>query len=255
MTHAAAAHTPSDAHAESQRVVQRRRDNRFYTTMGVVALGTALVGFNSTFRNTVAGRGELSPIVHVHGALNGAWLWLFIIQSRLIGSGRVALHRRLGVLGAGLALAMIVVGFRASMEAAQRGFKIDRANDSLGFLVFPLGDLLAFTVLVALALWFRKRPMAHKRLMLLATAGALMNAPLAHLIADYRAFDAAPFVIVPPMILLLFASAVYDKMTLGRIHPVSLWGALCLLVYNNVRAAVIGPSAAWHSFAGWLVGS
>ena len=255
MTHAATGvHAPPDDRVESPRVVQRRRDNRFYTTMGVVALVVALVGFNSTFRGTVAGRTELTPLVHVHGALFGAWLWLFIIQSRLIGSGRVALHRRLGLFGAGLALAMIVVGFRASIAAAQRGFKIDRANDPLGFLIFPLGDLLSFTVLVALALWFRKRPMAHKRLMLLATAGALMNAPLAHLIADYRAFDAMPFVIIPPMILLLFANAVYDKLTLGRIHPVSLWGGIGLLVYNNLRAVAIGPSAAWHSFAGWLVG-
>lgn len=255
MTHAAAGvHDRPDDRAESSRAVQRRRDSRFYTTMGVVALVVALVGFNSTFRNTVAGRGEISPIVHVHGALNGAWLWLFIIQSRLIGTGRVALHRRLGVFGAGLALAMILVGFRASIEAARRGFKIDRANDPLGFLVFPLGDLLAFAVLVALALWFRRRPMAHKRLMLLATAGALMNAPLAHLIADFRAFDSAPFVILPPMILLLFASAAYDKLTLGKIHPVSLWGAIGLLVYNNLRAVAIGPGAAWHSFAGWLVG-
>ena len=63
-----------------------------------------------------------------------------------------------------------------------------------------------------------------------------------------------PFVILPPMLLLLGASAVYDKVTLGRIHPVSLWGAIGLFMYNNLRAAVIGPSAAWHSFAGWLVG-
>jgi hypothetical protein len=81
-----------------------------------------------------------------------------------------------------------------------------------------------------------------------------MNAPLTHFIADYRALDAAPFAIIPPMILLLFASAVYDKLTLGRIHPVSLWGAVGLLLYNNARAVVIGPSAAWHSFAAWLVG-
>jgi hypothetical protein len=255
MTHAAAdVRGLSDEHLASPRAVQRRRDNRFYTTMGVVALVVALVGFNSTFRGTVTGRAEITPLVHLHGALFGAWLWLFIIQSRLIGSGRVALHRRLGVLGAGLALAMVVVGFTVSIAAAHRGFKIDRANDPLGFLVFPLGDLLAFTVLVGLAIWFRKRPMAHKRLMLLATAGTLMNAPLAHLIADFRALDGAPFAIIPPMILLLFASAVYDKLTLGRIHPVSLWGAIVLLLYNNLRAAAIGPSAAWHSFAAWLIG-
>jgi hypothetical protein len=238
----------------SPRVTARRRDNRFYTTMGVVAFVVAMVGFNSTGRSALAGTGSFTPLVEVHGALFLGWLFLFIVQSRLIGGGRIALHRRLGVLGGALALAMIVVGYRASIEAARRGFKIDRLHDPLGFLIFPLGDLSAFAVLVALALWFRKRPMAHKRLMLLATIGALMNAPLAHLIADFRTFDTMPFVILPPMIALLSASAVYDKLTLGKIHPVSLWGAIALFVYANLRAGLIGPSAAWHSFAGWLVG-
>ena len=247
---------PLDPHVAvaSPRVTARRRDNRFYTTMGVVAFVVAMVGFNSTGRNALAGTGSLTPIVQIHGALYLAWLILFIVQSRLIGGGRIALHRRLGVLGGALALAMIVVGYRAAIEATHRGFKVDRLNDPLAFLVFPLGDLLAFTVLIALALWFRKRPMAHKRLMLLATAGALMNAPMAHFFGDFPVFDTRPFVILLPMLLLLSASAVYDKRTLGKIHPVSLWGAIALFAYANLRAGLIGPSAAWHSFARWLVG-
>jgi hypothetical protein len=243
---------PLDPHAAiaSPRVTARRRDNRFYTSMGVVAFVVAMVGFNATMRRTT---GTVTPIVLAHATLYTAWLLLFIAQSRLIGSGRVALHRRVGVLGAALAGTMVIVGFRVAIEAAQRGFKIDTLHDPLAYLVFPLGDLSAFAVLVALAIRYRKRPMVHKRLMLLATAGALMNAPLAHFIAGFHMFDKAPVVILLPMALLLSASAVYDKLTLGKIHPVSLWGALALFVYGNLRAAVIGPSAAWHSFAGWLV--
>ena len=244
---------PLDPHAAiaSPRVTARRRDNRFYTSMGVVAFVVAMVGFNATIRG---GTGAVTPVVVVHAMLYTAWLLLFIVQSRLIGSGRVALHRRLGVFGAALAATMIIVGFRVAIEAAQRGFKIDTLHDPLAFLVFPLGDLSAFAVLVALAVWYRKRPMVHKRLMLLATAGALMNAPLAHFIAGFPMFDKAPFVILLPMVLLLSASAVYDKLALGKIHPVSLWGAITLFVYANLRAGLIGPSAPWHSFAGWLVG-
>ena len=244
----------ADVVVPSPRVTMRRRDNRFYTTIGIVAFVVAMIGFNSTGRRAMAGTDTFTPLVIVHGALFLAWLILFIVQSRLIGGGRIALHRRLGVVGGALALSMIVVGYRASIEAARRGFKIDRLHDPFAFLVFPLGDISAFAVLVALALWFRKRRMAHKRLMLLATAGALMNAPLAHLIADFRVLDPMPFVILLPMLVLLSASAVYDKLTLGKIHPVSLWGAIALFVYANLRAGLIGPSAAWHSFAGWLVG-
>jgi len=246
-------HTLVEPHAApvTHRADRRRRDSRFYSAMGIVAFVVALAGFNTSIRGTT---GEIALLVRIHGVLFTAWLVLFVAQSRLIASGRIALHRRLGVLGAALAATMIVVGYRAAIDAAHRGFKIDTARDPLAFLVFPLGDLLSFTVIVALAIWFRKRPMAHKRLMLLATCGALMNAPLAHFIAEVPALAPTPAVILLPMALLLGASAVYDKVTLGKIHPVSLWGALALFAYANLRAAVIGPSAAWHSLAGWLLG-
>ena len=250
MTHAVAA-TSREVTTPSPRALARRRDNRFYTAMGIVAFVVAMVGFNTSIRGTSGG---ITPIVRVHAALYTAWLVLFIAQSRLIGAGRIALHRRLGVFGAALALTMIVVGFRAALDAGRRGFKIDTLRDPLAYLVFPLGDLCAFAVLVALALWFRKRPMAHKRLMLLATCGALMNAPLAHFIASVPPLAVMPPIILLPMALLLGASAAYDKLTLGRIHPVSLWGGLSLFVFANLRAGLIGPSAPWHSFARWLVG-
>jgi hypothetical protein len=54
--------------------------------------------------------------------------------------------------------------------------------------------------------------------------------------------------------LVLFVSAVYDRFSLGRIHPVSLWGAVLLFAWGNIRAFAIRPSEAWHALAGWLVG-
>jgi hypothetical protein len=41
--------------------------------------------------------------------------------------------------------------------------------------------------------------------------------------------------------------------TLGRIHPVSLWVAVAMLVWSNLRAMVVGPSETWHKFAEWLI--
>jgi hypothetical protein len=54
--------------------------------------------------------------------------------------------------------------------------------------------------------------------------------------------------------MLLSLSAIHDRVAKGRVHPISLWVALALFVWSNLRAAVIGPSAAWHQFAGWLIG-
>ncbi len=238
-----------------QRVAARRRDNRFYTTMGIVAFAVAMAGFGGSLVGAASGSKTFTQLVHVHGALFGFWLVFFILQARLVAAGRIAIHRRLGVAGALLAATMIGVGLRTSIVAARDGYDLDRLNDPLGFMVFPLGDLLSFAILVSAAIWFRKRPMAHKRLILMATVGVLLNAPLAHLISNTPVLFAikAPIILVP-MIFLFFASAVYDKVTLGNIHPVSLWVAIALFVWGNLRAAVIRPSAAWQSFAGWLVG-
>lgn len=65
--------------------------------------------------------------------------------------------------------------------------------------------------------------------------------------------DVEPPVILLPLGAFYCASAVYDRMRHGRIHPVSLWGGVLLLTFAIVRAALIGPSAAWHAIAGRLV--
>lgn len=245
-----------EPHAEtiSPRALARQRDHWFYTAMGIVALLVAIIGFNASFRGALTGSKTFTRLVHIHGALFGSWLLFFIVQTRLIATGRVAIHRRLGIAGGLLALTMLGVGYRTSIVAARHGYDLSGAHDPLGFLVFPLGDLTSFAVLVGAALWYRKRPMAHKRLMLLATVGAMLNAPLAHLVATTPALFAikAPIILIP-MIALFFASAVYDRITLGRMHPVSLWGGIALLVWANLRAGLIGSSAPWHAFAGWLV--
>ena len=105
------------------------------------------------------------------------------------------------------------------------------------------------------AVWFRRRPEVHKRLLLLATVGALMPAALAHIIGHwpYLREIQAPIILVP-LVILLFAGAVHDRLSQGRIHPVSLWVALALFVWANLRAVVIGPSDTWHRFAAWLIG-
>jgi hypothetical protein len=62
-----------------------------------------------------------------------------------------------------------------------------------------------------------------------------------------------PPVILLPLAVLYLSSAIHDRLTLGRMHPVSKWVGLSLLVFAMLRGAVIGPSATWHQFASWLI--
>jgi hypothetical protein len=220
--------------------------------MGGVAVLVVIVGFSGPMPGDVPGPRAFSSVVRLHGAVFGAWLALFIAQAGLVATGRAAVHRRLGIAAAVLAPLMIAVGVHTAITAARRGYPFN--GDPLGMLVHPLGDLVSFAALVGAGLWYRGRPDVHKRLLLLATVAVLMNAPLTHLHARLPApLNANPLFFLLPMVLLLSASAVYDRVSRGRIHPVSLWGAVLLFAWGNVRELLIAPSAAWHQLAAWLV--
>ena len=115
---------------------------------------------------------------------------------------------------------------------------------------------LNFGILVAAGWWYRCRPEIHKRLMLVALL-SLTSVPLLHL-AGYvigRWPDLFGPASVAPFAgnLLLFAGAVHDKVTRGRIHPISLWVPLALIAVTLIAAAV-APSAPWRQFSAWLAG-
>ena len=232
-----------------------RPTRRFYVGMGLTALGIVLVGFGPGLWNTGDRKAPLSLAVGLHAGVFTAWLLLFIAQATLVGRGRMGIHRGLGYVGAALAVLMIVTGYNTAIEMTRRGFDLsgdlDAASDPFGQMVFQLGDLLSFGVLVGAGIWYRRRPEVHKRLLLLATVGSLMGAPLAHLLSHFPALRGTPAILVP-LAMLYSAHAVHDRFYRGRIHPVSLWGAIALFVWANLRAAVIGPSTPWREFARWL---
>ena len=198
-------------------------------------------------------------MVGIHGAVFSAWLLLFLTQTILVPKGRIAVHRRLGYAGVVLAILMAISGYTTAIEMARRGYDLSgdlvaTVNDALAILVFQLGDLVSFSILVGFAVWYRRRSEVHKRLMLLATVGALTPAALAHIIghSSFLREIKAPIILIP-LTALLFAGAVHDRLSRGHIHPVSLWVAVAMLVWANLRAAVIGPSDAWHKFAEWPI--
>jgi hypothetical protein len=230
--------------------------HRFFCIMGLAAIAVAIVGFVPGLVKPTR-LGPVTPLVALHAALAAAWLLLFLAQTTLIARDEVRTHRRLGVAGVCLAVAFVVTGYMATIAAARRGYDLSgdlrMADDRLGSLVFPLGDLVSFSVLVTLAVVWRRGAARARRRLVLATVGALMGAPLAHAIAQVPALQGVPPIILLPLSAFYFASAVHDWRTTGRPHAVSLWGAFGLLVWAQGRAAIIGPSEAWRGFAAWLV--
>jgi hypothetical protein len=104
-------------------------------------------------------------IVHVHGLVFVGWLALLTVQIALIRSRNVGLHRRIGVIGAYWAAALVAVGVVTAVMVDRSSFGTRRWNPQ--FLSVQLGDLVFFAILTAFALALRREGSTHKRLMLL----------------------------------------------------------------------------------------
>lgn len=228
----------------------RPQDRRFYGGMALLIAAIVFAGFSRSFYLSRWLDGPtLSPLRIVHGLVFSAWIVLFMTQTALIAGGRRDIHRRLGVAGAVLAAAMVVVGTILAIWNAREG-RAPPGVPPLPFLIIPLFDMLVFAPLVAAAVWYRRRSETHKRLMLIATI-SLLAAPVARLPVALAA--AGPPFYFGVVDLLLLTGVLYDFATRRKVHPVYVWGGLAILASQVIRLALSGTDA-WLAVAAWLTG-
>lgn len=224
---------------------------RLYTWFAAIAALVVFAGFARTyFLKDVFGTPALSGLVHLHGLVMTAWFSLLVVQTQLVEAHRVDLHRRLGILGAVLALLVVVVGATTAIAAAHRG--VSPGPPPLVFLVVPLGDILVFTVLVTAGLSLRRRsPASHKRLMLLASLG-ILSAAFARIPLGFIQ-SGGPLAFFGLTDLCLVVCVAIDSIRHGRLHPAFGWGAAFVIASHPLRLMLAGTPA-WMQFATWLAG-
>jgi hypothetical protein len=231
-------------------------DRRFYSSIAIAMALTVFAGFAPTYylrtifsRPTITGATTLSPLAHLHGAIFTAWVLLFIIQTALIATHRVALHRQLGIVGTVLAALMTVIGPLTAIKSAARG-AAPPGIDPLAFLAIPLSDMFTFAAFVTAAVWLRRKKEAHKRLMLLAyisiIAAAVARIP--------GVFPLGPFGFYGISFLFLLTAVIYDLLSRRRVHPAYAWGG-GLLVLSVPLRLMLSATPAWRTYAEFLVQS
>ena len=230
-------------------------DRKFYCGIALAMALTVFLGFAPTFflraifhKPTPTGVTSLPLLMVVHGLLFSSWVALFIVQTTLVAKRNVAAHRKLGIAGGVLAVAMIVAGTALALATARRGAGPPGA-DPLAFLVVPLGDMVMFTLFIASALALRRDKETHKRLMILAYI-SIIGAAVARLPG---VLPLGPFWFYGLSFIFLGAAAIYDIVTRRRLHPVYLWGGLALVLSVPGRLT-LSATPLWHSFATFLVG-
>ena len=234
----------------------------FYCGITLFFTAGLLLGFARTFflrpwfQEWAQAHGATEPFFLLHGVVFVAWFALLFVQTSLIATGRVNVHRRLGWLGAGLSVLMVTVGIIGALIAAGRptGF-IDIPVPPLQCLTVPIANSLLFGAFFVFAIIKRRKPQSHKRFILIATIflleAAVARWPFPFMtvslpVPGYTMTELCTDLFLVPII-------VWDISTQGRLHPVTLWGGLVLIASQFVRFIVSG-TAIWLALAAWAVG-
>jgi hypothetical protein len=190
----------------------------FYLCMSLLMASIVVWGFSRTVNQNLFHASPPRPLLlWIHGTAFSTWIVFFILQSALVRIRRVTVHRTLGWFGATLAACMTVLGFTIAIVMTRFDITILHQKDVASFLSIPFEDMIIFSSCVALAIYWRKKPDYHRRLIFMATC-LLMDAPVGRFdfIFDNNLF----FPFLDSLILLGLAR---DWFVDGRVHKVYLY--------------------------------
>jgi uncharacterized membrane protein YozB (DUF420 family) len=209
----------------------------FYLIMSLVMAATIVTGFSQTVPDDFGAAPALPLLLHIHGAVFTLWVLLVVAQPAFIARGSVQLHRRVGLFGAGLAAAMVVMGLTATIVAFT-DHRVPSFFPPGVFLVMNSLGILVFGGLVAAGVALRRRAEWHKRLMLCATV-SILGPGLGRFLpmSSFGAF--APLVMFAVIFAFAFAGPVADWIAARRVHPAYLWGVGAIMIGD----ILIGPLA------------
>jgi hypothetical protein len=132
----------------------------------------------------------------------------------------VAVHRRLGVLAACVAILLVPVSALVVVRAIPRLYPVF-GREVRGLVVGDLMSLVFFSVFVSAALYFRARPDIHRRLMVVASL-TIFGPALERLFFFYQ----LPRLTTLIPVITLVALVIYDLVTIRKPHRVTLLAGL-----------------------------
>jgi hypothetical protein len=208
----------------------------YFPAVFILLIALSLAAFWDNLVTDVGQPSNGDPKMLVHAFFAASWMLALVLQASFIRAGNVRLHRKLGTAGF-----VAAIGITAStvylFVARWKGWALMEPEVKANRLLLP-----AFAVFILLAYRNRRRPDVHKRLVLAGTL-FLLEPILARLYDPYlvpvlpdavNRWDAVAYLVYlastwSAFYLSLFA---YDRVTLRRIHPVSLTGFAMAIAIN-----------------------
>lgn len=151
-------------------------DKYFYFAMSLLLSAIVVWGFSETVDPHLIHATPPRPLLlWIHGGAFSAWMLFYIFQSALVRTRNIKWHRSLGWFGVGLATLMVPLGFTTAVLMARFNVHILKRTGIETFLAIPFFDMIAFGLFVGLAIYWRKQPELHRRLLFIASC-SLMDA-------------------------------------------------------------------------------
>jgi hypothetical protein len=211
----------------------------FYFAMSLLFAATVVVGFSRTVnQNLFHGAPPRPFLLWLHGAAFSGWVGFYIFQSALVRTHNVKWHRLFGWFGAALGALMVVLGFTIAV-IMNRFDAVQLHQPDPTFLSVPFYDMIAFGVLVGLAIAWRKKPELHRRLLFLATC-SLMDAPFGRFdfVLNHNLF-------YPCLDLFILLGVARDLVVNRRIHPAYRYALPLLIVGQSLAIYLWRGQPAW----------
>ncbi|KQT32929.1 hypothetical protein ASG29_10235 [Sphingomonas sp. Leaf412] len=220
--------------------VPMTRERRFFLVLALSMVAVNVLGFSVQF---AFGRSSFHApaLVHAHALLFMGWVGFFAVQTTLGARGSLALHRRLGWVGAGWAIAMVVVGTVTTVVMVREGRAPFFFTPGY-FLPMNVLGVVSFALLLAAAIRLRRRRDWHPRLVLSAMAG-IMGPAVGRLLPMPLLVPWSGQAVMAAILLFPLTGAIRDRRRDGRVHPAWWWGMIVIVV-TQLAATWLPPTRA-----------
>jgi len=223
----------------------------FYLCMALAMAALVVWGFSHTVDTNLLQANPPRPLLlWMHGAAFSTWVVFFNVQCALVRVRKVSVHRFLGWFGAGLATVMVALGFTIAVVMARFDTVVLHQKGADAFLSIPFCDMIVFGSCMAIAIYWRKRPEYHRRLVFIASC-ALMDAAIGRF--DFW-FNHNLF--YPGVDFLVVLGMVRDWVVEGRVHKVYLYALPSVIVVQSLAMYAWRVNPGWwqgisHAILGW----
>jgi hypothetical protein len=216
----------------------------FYFCMTLLMAVLAVWGFSHTVDARLLHADPPRPLLlWFHAAAFSAWIVLFMAQSALVRVRKVSVHRTLGWFGAALAATMVASGFVVSVVMLRLDMAAFHRKNIASFLSVLWCDMMIFGACMALAIYFRKRPEYHRRLVFMASC-QLMQAAFVRF--NYLGYHDLFY---PALDVLVVAGILRDLVLDGRINRIYLYVFPAMIVLQALATYLERVNPSWWQAA------